>query len=121
MNPILQAFMSLATAGRSKTTVLKPLAWKLALLIMATVMAFHYDLPYWVGTAFAVCALLTVLLHGYSYIYFMHKNPEMLRTESFSLQRIALERGVSGDSLSGISDVTEVREPRNVTGQGVAE
>jgi hypothetical protein len=121
MNPLLQAFTSLATAGRSKTTVLKPLAWKLALLITATILAFHYNLPSWVGTGLAICTFLTVALHGYSYIYFMHNNPEMLRTENYSIQKIAIENGAYGDSLSGRTLPPLPGQQKNIQERGVEE
>ena len=39
---------------------------------------------------------------GWAYIHFARTNPEALRTEQFLTQKLAIEKGVLGDKLSGV-------------------
>ena len=41
------------------------------------------------------------ILFGIAFLYFMIKNPDTLRSESFELEKMAMERGLLGDSLQG--------------------
>ncbi len=36
-----------------------------------------------------------------SYLYFMFKDPDALRSENYSLEKLAIQRGLAGDSTSG--------------------
>jgi hypothetical protein len=56
--------------------------------------------PFAVVVAVLLCAV--VLLGMAAYCYFMFKNPEMLRTEEYSLDRLKIEKGYMGDSDHGI-------------------
>jgi len=100
----LQLVLTLTGAGRAKTTVLRPLAWIITLLLSGTIAAFALKIPDSVGITFLVLLVFCIFLYFYSYIFFMHKDPDQLRTENYSLQRLAIEKGVVGDSLKGVFD-----------------
>lgn len=51
---------------------------------------------------FAVMLILVLLLFLSSYVYFMRTNPDALRSEQFSLSKLAIEKGLIGDTLSGL-------------------
>jgi len=56
----------------------------------------------WVLVVLAVLAGLSVLLYMASYTYCLLTDKEALRTETYQIQRLAIEKGFVGDSLTGI-------------------
>jgi hypothetical protein len=55
----------------------------------------------------AVFLCVFLLLFLVSYIYFGIKNPDYLRSEQYSLSKMAIERGLLGDNLTGLRDVND--------------
>jgi energy-coupling factor transporter transmembrane protein EcfT len=111
---LLQAFTTLAMAGRSKSTVLHPLAVMMTVVVIATLVSFSWHLPMWVGGFFAACTGIVFLLYVYAYWYFSRTDPEQLKTEHYSLQRFAIEHGVYGDSSTGVVELKPTATPANV-------
>lgn len=101
----LQAFMSQAFSSASRSTALQPLVWLSALLIFGFLIALRYDLPTW-GVVFLAClAAVAIVIFLGSYIYFMFKNPDALRSEKYTLSKMAIEKNLIGDDVSGLIEV----------------
>ncbi len=70
-----------------------------------------------VGAAILLISILS------AYFYFMVNDPDALRSESFKLSKMALEKGKMGDSIVGLVDVNalsnEPRSPRVITQENV--
>ncbi len=101
---IIKAFFQQATIYGSRSTVFKPIVGMLSLLIPGTLGAFYLGAPMWVGTVFAILAVLAVTLFLFTYVYFMFKDPDALRSEKYSLHKMAIERGLFGDDRYGLID-----------------
>ena len=80
------------------------------MLVPATILSFYFKLPDWLGIAFACCTGVTLVLYLIIYILAFRKDPELLRSEKHSIQKLAIEKGFVGDSLQGIFDVKNVAE-----------
>ena len=50
--------------------------------------------------AVAVGIVLAVFIFGF--IYLLFKNPDALRSEHYSLSKLAMEKGLLGDSVRGL-------------------
>jgi hypothetical protein len=98
---IIRAFLEQATAKGTRATVLKPLSWMMAILISATLSAFWLKTPYWLGVTFAMFTGLTMLLYLFTYIYCLFKDKDALRSETYSIQKLAMEKGFFGDDIIG--------------------
>ena len=94
-----------ATAWRSD--VLKPLAWLIAMLIALTVMLAIARAPEWLLTWAAVSLLATIALYGLVYAICFFIDRDALRSESYSLNKIAIEQKLIGDNGSGMLPITE--------------
>ncbi|HEY4281453.1 MAG TPA: hypothetical protein VGM62_00200 [Chthoniobacterales bacterium] len=57
--------------------------------------------PTWMTVLLAAFLSLTVLAYIGAYALFAVKNPEALRSERFTLSRMAIEKSTKGDSLAG--------------------
>jgi hypothetical protein len=53
-----------------------------------------------------LCAIAVLLFCG-TYVYLVLHDIDALRSEQFTLEKMRLEKGVLGDSLSGFREVTD--------------
>ena len=100
---LTSAFWERAQEQGSRSTVLRPLGWLIALcgsglLGAAALAGYHPVLTSMFGIAFG----LSVSMYLFAYAYCLFKSPENLRTERYSIQKLAIERGFVGDAMAGI-------------------
>jgi hypothetical protein len=83
--------------------VLNPLLWLAGLLMVPLALCIRTGKaePRELVILLAALFTLTLLLILATYIYFGLRDPDVLRSESYSLGRMAIERGALGDSRAG--------------------
>ena len=92
----------------TRSTVLAPLYTPLALIIGACVICAVNNAPPWLTQGLAGAGGLFAIAFLASYIYFALTNPEHLRSEGYKLGTLAIERGLFGDSKSGLRPARDV-------------
>lgn len=99
---LLRELLSRSTADGSRTNALNHLQWMLTAVLVSVLIAFYQKAPD--VLIYFLCAILIVLLVAYlvTHFYFMVRNPDALRSEKFTIEKMALERGLVGDNLSGV-------------------
>lgn len=97
-----------ALQRNAKSTVLKSLGWLIALLLPATILASRYGMDKWLVVMFAVLDCLAILVYIAAYIFFALKDPEQLRSEKYSIQKMAIQHGFIGDDISGFFKVSKI-------------
>lgn len=91
----------------SKSTALAPLLWTIGILSTAVVGCSRADSPGWiVGGLLALLGLLVIGLLGF-FGFFAYKNPDALRSEHFTLTKMALQQSMIGDDLAGFIEAIE--------------
>jgi hypothetical protein len=100
-----QIFAKQTDIGQSRTSALNPLQWALVILPLGAAVLKLSGAPDWLVAGLGVAALLVVVLFGIAYLYFMLNNVDALRSEAYSLHKIALEKGLVGDSLHGTKTI----------------
>ncbi len=75
------------------------------MLLIALVWASTKGAPATVQFLLAALLVGFMVLYGVSYVAFGKKDPNLLRSEKFNIEKLAIERGVYGDSAKGIIDV----------------
>lgn len=99
---LIASFLQQATAQGTRLTVLNPLGWFLATCIMGLLGSVHYQADFWIQILMAGLAGLGGLLFLGTYIFCLCTNqPELLRTEKYLIQQLAIEKGFRGDSTTG--------------------
>jgi hypothetical protein len=99
----VNSFLQQATKTGSRSTVLRPLAWFIGICVTATIGAGEARASGWIIALFAIFAGLGMLLYLGAYVYCLLGNKEdLLRSEKYSIQKLAIEKGFFGDSTSGI-------------------
>jgi hypothetical protein len=90
-----------ALLRNSKSTVLTSLSWLIGLLLPSIILASAYATDKWIVVMLGILLGIAVLLFLAAFVYFACKNPELLRSEKYVIQKMAIEQGLIGDDLSG--------------------
>lgn len=92
-------------ASGARANGMQPLIWLLGLLLTATLASFSLA-TFWISIVLTVITVIAFFIFVYVYVYCLHKNPDFLRSENFSIQKMAIEKRYFGDSTSGLIQVT---------------
>lgn len=106
---VIKSILEHATVNGSRSTVLKTIFGLISLLVSAALLGIWINAPNWVIIILVGCLLLSIGLFLFAFIYFMFRNPDALRSEKYSLQKMAIERGLVGDSLQGLVQPDEIK------------
>ena len=96
--------------GGSRTDVLRALVWPNAMLLAALVWAGTKQAPVFILILLAVLLVIFMIMYGTAYVYFGWKDPNLLRSEKYNIEKMAIEHGLYGDSTTGLRTVQEFSE-----------
>ncbi|TAK63875.1 MAG: hypothetical protein EPO24_03770 [Bacteroidetes bacterium] len=68
-------------------------------------VSYYIHAPDWIGTSLIIFSLISALFYLYSYFYFMSRDKDSLRSEKYSIQKLAIEKGLVGDNIQGLFDL----------------
>lgn len=94
---------SKAVQSGKRSTALTTLQWTLAIAFGGLSSCLLANGPGWLVVTLAIFAAAAFLNIIAAFWYFALKDPDMLRSEGYSLHKIALEKGYQGDSVSGLT------------------
>lgn len=115
---LFNALLQQASHDGARSTVLKPLAVLISILLSAILLSFYIKAPAWLGITLMVLMVSIFILFVGAYIYFMRVDPDALRSEKYSLQKMQIEKGIFGDDMTGVMDQADDRgTPRYSIGQ----
>jgi hypothetical protein len=80
------------------------LAWLVGILATATVALPLAKAPEWLLALLAIFLTISIGLYLFAYLYCLFRDRDALRSERYSLHKMAIEHGIYGDSTSGIID-----------------
>lgn len=102
----ISIFLEQATAQGTRSTILRPLQWMILVVGLLLLGGLRCNAPTWLLISLLIPLLLfaIALLIAYFYCLFSGKQPlvEALRTEHYSIQKLAIEKAFRGDSATGI-------------------
>lgn len=104
---IINHLFQRSDASGSKSTILKPLTWFISLLIGGLLATLYLKAQNAIIIFFIVLISLACLAFFFAYIYCLFTIPDALRSETYSIQKMAIEKGIYGDNSSGtfIADI----------------
>lgn len=99
---IVKVMMGQANVSGERSTALHAVLWLIAIICsLFSVVAFSK-----IGESFLYIILaifcVALVFFGYVYIYCLKKNPDLLRSEKFALQKMTIENSIHGDSDVGV-------------------
>lgn len=68
------------------------------------------DAPEWLLVLMAALVGISVATYIGGYLYFAVKDPDALRSEKFTLSKMAIEKNLIGDNTAGLFEFEEGRE-----------
>lgn len=89
-------------ASGSRSTILKPLTWFLSLIISGMLLLIRLDAPNWTIIIFTIIICIAIGVFFFAYVYCLFKDRDALRSEKYSIQKLAIEKGIVGDNMVGI-------------------
>ena len=100
---------------------MNPLAWALGIVLSATLVAARvHNLPPWVLPLLGGAAGLIVLAYLTAYFILLFVDRDALRSERFTLSKLAIEKSVTGDTLKGFTAI-DVGDDKLLSAPGVTE
>ena len=97
----IREYLEHASGSGRRSTVLSTLIVMGGVLLVGLVGSLWASAPEWLLKWLVALIVGDAVLFGVAFIYFMFKSPDALRSESFELEKMAMERGLFGDSLHG--------------------
>jgi hypothetical protein len=86
--------------------------WPTSILMVVTLGLVYAKAPTWLLIIFAAMFVLSMILYGFSYTFCLLNDRDALRSEKYSLNKLAIEHGLIGDSSAGLFEVGETRQQR---------
>ena len=97
-------------ASGSKSTILKPLSWFLSIVIGGLILLIKIAAPNWTIILFAIITCIAIFLFFFTYVFCLFKDRDALRSEKYSIQKMAIEKGIVGDNLAGIINEATIQK-----------
>lgn len=89
-----------ATSQGYRSNVVKPLTGMAIVLLIATVVLFYFKVIIF-GYIIGSLAVVLILAFLFSYFFCLVKNPDLLRSEKYNLEKTAMEKvAITGDSTN---------------------
>lgn len=98
MSDTLRQLVEHATSQGYKANVLKPLIGMEVVLLFATISLFKLDIFVFGYIVGALCVIILICFI-YCYFYCLFKDPNLLRSERYNLEKTAIDKiSIQGDS-----------------------
>lgn len=94
-------FQKALTQGR-RSSALSPLGWAFAASLAGLVWSLGESPPMWVPVFLAWVSGGLAALYAIAFVYLLIKDPDSLRSETYSLEKMAIQHGLYGDSQTGL-------------------
>ena len=108
---LIQALLQQAIAEGSRSTALKSLGWLLAMLLPSTLLSAWEQSPAWLTAFLAVVSGVAFTVYIAAFLYLLIHDRDALRSETYSLRKMALQQGSAEDSLAGVLDTDDTSPP----------
>jgi hypothetical protein len=104
MESLLSELSRALVQGR-RSTVLQPLLWLLGTSVIALLTAIRLGSPDWIAILLAVFSAIAFALACLGFVWFAVKDPDALRSERFTIEKMRLQKQILGDSMTGFVEV----------------
>ena len=101
------------TIKATRSTALQPLLWMAGSFLAGLVASVSLDANHGLSCFLGGITLLIALVAIGSYVYLLIVDRDALRSEHYNIAKMQIERGLTGDSISGLTDQAEL--PRRET------
>ena len=104
----LSTFCDQATAQGARSTIVRPLTWLIGLLLSTLMIILYINVATWLLLLLAVLLCVSFVMFCSTFVYFALKNPDYLRSERYTLTKMAIEKHLYGDRETGLIEQVDV-------------
>jgi len=119
MPNFIHSLFAESIARGTKSSALQTLLVAMGMLIIGLPLTIYVGAPSWLLICLFSALGIVLLTFIVAYIYFLKTNPDALRSESFTLKKMAMELGLVGDNITGLKDASTLEhtkdEPKALT------
>lgn len=108
MTDFVQQFLQSAETRGSRSTVVSPIGWVLGISLAGLAASLKLSAPGWVLISLVIMGFLSFGTFLGAYIYFAITSPESLRSEKYTLTKMAIEHSAKGDNVVGLIGVNDL-------------
>ena len=91
-------------ASASRSDVLRVLIWPGAIVATLLGATIGFGGPPWLVITLTITLLVLLAVYLVSFVWLLIVNPDALRSERYQIEKLAIERGVYGNSTVGLID-----------------
>lgn len=102
MMELMRHVLEGASAKGARSTALHSLQWGIGLLLAGIPASVLAQSPEWVIIVIVVLLSLVIAVYILAYLFLLFTDRDALRSEQFTLSKMAIERGLIGDNLTGL-------------------
>ena len=99
---IFRELLHQSDASGSRSTILKPMTWFISVIIGGIIFLLKFNSPQWLIIMFSIIMGLAIITFLFAYIFCLFTDKDAIRSEKYSIQKMAIEKGVYGDSSTGV-------------------
>lgn len=96
-----------SSAKGARSTALHSLQWGLGLILAAIPSTHFVGTPNWILTFLVVMLGILFLTYIGTFLFLLFSDRDALRSEQFTLSKMAIERGLIGDNVTGLIEANE--------------
>lgn len=97
------AALSRSAASGKRTTALAPLHVILGLVTAGLLASIRLNAPDWLSPLLGVGFAVVLVVEIGAYVYLLFNDRDALRSEGFTIEKMRIERGLMGDTVSGFA------------------
>ncbi len=115
MLQLFRQFTEDSSVKRSRSTALYSLQWVMGLILASIPMALYAKSPEWILIFFILSFGILFIVFIGAYIYLLRIDRDALRSENFNLSKMAIEKGLVGDDITGLIEDNDSMKQLNNT------
>ncbi len=89
-------------AELSRSDVLRVLIWPILILLLMFISSVYAEAPSWALVGLGIFAAVFLLIYAAAFIFLLFTDRDALRSEKYSLNKMAIEHGLVGNSQIGL-------------------
>jgi hypothetical protein len=98
------------SASLLRSDVLRPLVWPLGILMFAIILMIHAAAPNWLLILMAGLFFAIIVLYVLAFVFCLLKDRDALRSEKYSLNKMAIEHRLIGDNVAGSFEPDQITQ-----------
>ncbi|KRC79956.1 hypothetical protein ASE13_12975 [Sphingomonas sp. Root241] len=98
-------------AGLTRSDVLRSLMWPISALLLVLVTAITAKADNWIIVLISAPLAVFFTIYAASYVFCLFYDRDALRSEKYTLHKMAIEHGIYGDSAVGVIEPPKLAGP----------